>query len=153
MLVLHGGHSAPDGLVSRFVDEADRRGLLLLAPASRASTWDVILRENRFGPDVASSDRALAEVFDRHPVDPSRIAVVGHPDGGSYALSLGLANGDLFRDVIAFSPGGIVGRPRPKSPRVFISHGRQDHVLPIDECSMARRPLIPRDGPTYDGFP
>jgi phospholipase/carboxylesterase len=135
LLLLHGGYSAPDGMVSRFIGEADRRGLLLLAPASRAHTWDVILSENRFGSDVAFIDRALAETIDQHLVDPDRVSIVGNSDGGSYALSLGLANGDLFRDVIAFSPGGNVAAPRAGNPRLFISHGRDDEVLPIDECS------------------
>jgi poly(3-hydroxybutyrate) depolymerase len=38
-------------------------------------------------------------------VDPQRICVSGFSDGASYALSLGLANGDLFTHVAAFSPG------------------------------------------------
>jgi len=155
LLLLHGGYGAPAGMVSRFIGEADRRGLLLLAPASRAQTWDVITSGNHFGPDVAFIDRALSETFDRHPVDPDRVAVVGLSDGGSYALSLGLANGDLFRDVIAFSPGGrIATEPRPGSPRLFISHGRQDEILPIDECSRVVVPELREAGldVTYEEF-
>jgi predicted esterase len=44
-------------------------------------------------------------------------------------------NGDLFRRVLAFSPGFVIpGKPHGK-PRFFISHGTTDAILPIDRCS------------------
>jgi hypothetical protein len=53
----------------------------------------------------------------------------------SYALSLGLTNGELFSHVIAFSPGFMAPlRPRG-TPKIYISHGVEDEVLPIDPCS------------------
>ena len=58
----------------------------------------------------------------------------GFSDGASYGISLGLINGDLFSSVVAFSPGFVVdGTPHSK-PRIFISHGTNDHILPIDRC-------------------
>jgi predicted esterase len=59
----------------------------------------------------------------------------GFSDGTSYALSLGLANGDLFTHIIAFSPGFIPRSSRQGKPRIYISHGIQDNILPIDLCS------------------
>jgi phospholipase/carboxylesterase len=53
-------------------------------------------------------NRALEEAFARCAIDRSRIAIGGFSDGESYALSLGLANGDVFSYIIAFSPGFIV---------------------------------------------
>ncbi|GJD66696.1 alpha/beta hydrolase [Methylobacterium frigidaeris] len=67
-------------------------------------------------------------------VGPQRITVAGFSDGASYALSLGLANGDLVRDVLAFSPGFAAPARRQGAPRIFISHGRQDPVLPFERC-------------------
>ena len=52
----------------------------------------------------------------RYAVDPSRVAVGGFSDGASYALSLGLTNGDLFTHVLAFSPG-FRRRERRAGPR------------------------------------
>jgi predicted esterase len=80
-------------------------------------------------------------VFARYAVDPARVAVGGFSDGASYALSLGLANGDLFAGVIAFSPGFMAPPQRRGTPRIFISHGVRDEVLPIDTTS---RELVPR---------
>jgi predicted esterase len=81
-------------------------------------------------------------------VDPARISVGGFSDGATYALSLGLINGDLFHRVVAFSPGFVVpGLPHGK-PRIFISHGTADPILPIDQCSRVIVPGLRRLG--YD---
>jgi predicted esterase len=41
----------------------------------------------------------------QYNVDRSAICCSGFSDGASYALSLGLSNGDLFSHILAFSPG------------------------------------------------
>jgi len=138
IVMLHGAGGSADRFITRFGDAPSQAGIALLVPASRSSTWDAI--RDGMGPDVAFLDRALARVFEMVAVDPARIAVGGFSDGASYALSLGLINGDLFRRVIAFSPGFIVeGTPRGR-PQFFISHGTADQILPIDRCS---RRIVP----------
>ena len=81
-------------------------------------------------------------------VDPARIGIGGFSDGASYALSLGVANGDLFTHVLAFSPGFIARAGQRGKPRVFISHGTKDEVLPIDRTSRSIVPDLERRG--YD---
>lgn len=137
VVMLHGagGHAA--GALALI--EAAATGALLLAPESRGSTWDVIM--GGYGPDIAFLDAALREVFAHHPVDPLRVALAGFSDGASYALSAALGNGDLFTHALAFSPG-FAAPPEPVGrPRVFVSHGVEDQVLPIGACS---RRLVPR---------
>lgn len=108
---------------------AEAHGMIILAPDSRGRTWDVVT-SGLFGPDVAFLDDALAYTFDRCSVDPSHIVLAGFSDGASYALSLGVANGDLFTKLIAYSPGFInPGSPITGKPPIFISHGRQDQIL------------------------
>lgn len=134
VLLLHGaGGHAHDGL-RVLLHLADRAGLILVAPASTRHTWDIIAGRS-YGPDRALADRALADVFARYHVDASRLGVGGFSDGASYALSLGLANGDLFSHILAFSPGFIGPLEARGEPQVFISHGTGDHILPIDPCS------------------
>ena len=138
VLVLHGaGATAQHGL-DPLIGQADDAGLILVAPSSQRETWDLLL--GGYGPDVAWIDRVLAEVFQRLPVDPTRLAVGGFSDGASYALSLGLTNGDLFSHVLAFSPGFAAPARRRGRPRLFLSHGTRDRVLPIHACS---RRLVP----------
>ena len=146
VVMLHGaGGRARDGLAP-FIGAADEAGVILLAPESRGRTWDVIL--GGYGPDVAFIDRALEQTFDRCSVDAAHVAVEGFSDGASYALGLGLGNGDLFRRIVAFSPGYAPNARAEGRPSVFISHGTGDDVLPIDRCSRRIVPSLQRRG--YD---
>ncbi|HEX8291919.1 MAG TPA: hypothetical protein VF570_09205 [Pyrinomonadaceae bacterium] len=139
MLLLHGAGGSARHTVSLLRGLADKSGMILLVPDSRGGTWDVI--EGGYGPDVAFIDRALGQTFGRYNVDPARVAAGGFSDGASYALSLGATNGDLFTHVVAFSPGFMSPASRHGSPALFVSHGTQDRVLPIDACS---RRIVPR---------
>jgi len=132
VVLLHGATSRPDRVLPVLRADAERDGFLLLAPKSREYSWDII--GGGFGPDVAGLDRLLAEVFDRFEVDPARIALAGFSDGASYALSVGLVNGELFSRILAFSPGFVVPGRRAGKPAVFLSHGDADTVLPIERC-------------------
>jgi len=79
-------------------------------------------------------NRALERVFDSVVIDPARVAVGGFSDGASYAISLGLINGDLFKRVAAFSAGFVIEGAAQGKPGFFISHGTRDQILPIDRC-------------------
>ena len=145
-LTLHGaGGSARSG-ISHFLDLADEVGVVLLAPESRGRTWDVLV--GGYGPDVEFIDLALDRAFDRLALDTRRLAITGFSDGASYALSLGLTNGDLFTRVIAFSPGFMAPAQRRGKPSIFVSHGTRDGVLPIGRCSRRIVPQLDREG--YD---
>ncbi len=134
VLLLHGsGGDARQGL-QLLEHLAESHGLILLALSSTGPTWDVIYTRS-YQADVALIEKALAQVFGQYSVDLRRLAIGGFSDGASYALSLGRANGLLFSDVIAYSPGFIAPAPPEGKPRIFISHGVGDRVLPIDPCS------------------
>jgi predicted esterase len=143
-LMLHGAGGDAQGGLFPLLDLADAAGIILVAPESRGRTWDVIM--GRYGLDVEFVDRALAQAFDRYTVDPAHLAVGGFSDGASYALSLGLTNGDLFSHVLAFSPGFMAPARREGAPRIFVSHGTRDEVLPIDMCSRRLVPALQRAG-------
>jgi phospholipase/carboxylesterase len=147
VLLLHGaGGHARQGL-DLLRGLADVAGLVLLAPASRDRTWDLLVGR-RYGPDLALIERALEQTFSRYAIDAARLAVGGFSDGASYALSLGITNGDLFTHVIAFSPGFVAPAGSPGSPRIFVSHGTRDGVLPVERCSRRIVPELKRSG--YD---
>ena len=138
LLLLHGATGYGGRMLKRVPDLADATGVIVLAPDSRDGSWDIISRGG-YGPDVAFLDRALAATFDRYAIDPARVAIGGFSDGASYALSLGVMNGDLFTHIIALSPGFMAPLDQTGKPRIFVSHGTMDEVLPIDMCS---RPLV-----------
>ena len=134
-LLLHGAdEDARDGL-ALLRQQADGAGLILLALGSQGPTWDLVVGRGRYGPDIVAIDRALEQTFSLCAVDPARVAVGGYSDGASYALSLGIGNGDLFTHVLAFSPGFMAPTRQEGSPCVFVSHGTHDRWLPIDRCS------------------
>jgi phospholipase/carboxylesterase len=144
VLSLHGAGGDAQGGLYPLYDLADQSGLIILAPPSRRQTWDVIL--NSYGPDVAFIDAALQRAFAQCSVDPARCGIAGFSDGASYALSLGITNGDLFTAVLAFSPGFMAPTAQRDSPRIFVSHGIQDDVLPIDVTSRRIVPELERAG-------
>jgi phospholipase/carboxylesterase len=144
VVLLHGAGANSRDIMPYLRGLADATVLILLAPTSREYTWEVIV--GGYGPDVESIDRALEDTFSRYAVDPERIAVGGFSDGASYALSLGITNGDLFGYILAFSPGFMAPAGQVGSPRIFISHGTHDEVLPIDHCSRRIVPQLQRAG-------
>lgn len=147
VVAFHGAGGVDDGPINLLSSHAETDGFIVLATDSRGRTWDAILGAYR--ADVAVIDRSLRYVFDNCAVDPDRIFVEGFSDGASYALGLGLANGDLFKRIVAFSSGFIPGGgARVGRPRVFMSHGAADPILPIDSTSRTIVPALRRDG--YD---
>ena len=132
LLTLHGATMHSRQMLRPLLAAADDFGVVLVLPDSRGQTWDVLL--GGYGPDVDFIDRALNVAFGRCRVAPDAVAVGGVSDGASYALSIGVANGDLFNRIAAFSPGFIMPLEVVGAPAVFVSHGIHDRILPIDQC-------------------
>jgi phospholipase/carboxylesterase len=145
LVYLHGATGSEQQGIRKLTPFADDRGFLLLSPASTGGTWDAI--QEGYGPDVSIIDQALTRAFAARYVDERRIAVCGFSDGASYALGLGLSNGDLFTSVLAFSPGFIpAGSKQTGRPRIFVSHGTNDEILPIASCSRRLVPELTKAG-------
>jgi len=146
LVLLHGATGSGERMLRRLGTAPDEAGVAVLAPDSRETTWDAL--GGRFGADVHFINRALERVFSTVAVDPERIAVGGFSDGATYALSLGLINGDLFSRILAFSPGFVVPGVPHGHPQFFVSHGTDDSILPIDRCSRLIVPALQKRG--YD---
>jgi phospholipase/carboxylesterase len=129
IVALHGSGGTPAGAIEAFSGAWGEPGLALIAPASKGQTWSILRSEQDL--DLESVNLALAKAYERCTIDPRRIAIGGFSDGATYALTLGVSNGDLFPAVIAFSPGGVVAGEQRGFPRFFVSHGTRDSVLPI----------------------
>lgn len=126
IVALHGAGQVGLDMIEALRARARRRGFAVVAPTSRGTSWR--LRQGPVGPDAAFIDLSLRTAFERIAVDPARIAVLGMSDGASYALSLGLANGDLFRDVIALEPLQFRTPTTRGASRYFLSIGQRDTV-------------------------
>ncbi len=137
-LALHGATQDAPFSIRSFRAAAEALGVVLIAPNSADATWD--LSGGPRGADARTIEDAMNAAMRRAPINPRRLACAGFSDGASYALSLGLANGDLFSDVLAFSPGFMNPGPLHGHPHVFIAHGQADTILPFDGAqAMAKR--------------
>jgi phospholipase/carboxylesterase len=151
LVFCHGAGGSADRSQRLVGAAAADAGVLVLATTSAATTWDLLA--GGLGRDVAVLDAALSAAFDRVAVD--RAAIGGFSDGASYGLALGLANGDLFDAVLAFSPGFAAPPQRRGHPRVRICHGTTDRVLPVERCGRRVARELARQGyaVTYEEFP
>lgn len=130
MVMFHGAGGSADKVLPFFIEHAQHRGFLLMLPQSQFPTWDLVIGGN--GPDLERLDKALAEVTSRFAIDPTQLAFAGFSDGGSYALSAGVTNGDIASHVIVFSGGFMSVFTQEGTPRIFIAHGLEDEQLPIE---------------------
>jgi predicted esterase len=145
IVLCHGaGRSSTDWTTAPLDMLFGDRNIVVVAPDSRELSWDI--RYGSYGPDVEFIDFALSYAFARCAIDPSKIAIGGFSDGASYAVSLGLTNGDLFTHVVGFSPGFYVPDTIRGKPRVFLSHGTSDPVLPFNWTSTQLAPALTNSG-------
>jgi phospholipase/carboxylesterase len=145
-LTLHGCCGEARSGLNLWFQQARDAGVILLAPDG-GGAWG-------FGDTAERIDRGLQEVFVRYAVDPDHVAVVGFSAGASFALSLGLINGDLFTHVVSHSPGGYIAGEATGEPEVFVIHGVDDQTIPI-EVSRDLVPELKREGyrVRYEEYP
>lgn len=139
LVMFHGAGGSADKVLPFLIGHARQRGFLLLLPQSQFPSWDLVIGGN--GPDLERLDKALSEVASRFSINPSHLGFAGFSDGGSYALSAGVTNGDVASHVIAFSAGFMSVFQQNGTPRIFIAHGLEDEQLPIETSA---RPHVAR---------
>jgi len=143
-VMFHGAGGFPEKVLPFVEEHAERGRFLVLAPHSLYPTWDIVIGGH--GPDLDRLGRALGVVHDHHRI--GRRAFAGYSDGASYALSLGITNGDIASHVIAFSGGFMSILSQAGAPQVFIAHGLQDEQLPIATTGRANAAKLSAAG--YD---
>ncbi|TCK36614.1 phospholipase/carboxylesterase [Paraburkholderia sp. BL8N3] len=134
-VMFHGAGGFPEKVLPFIEEHAERDKFLILAPHSMYPTWDIVVGGS--GPDLERLQEALTEVTSRYRIDRDHLAFAGFSDGASYALSIGVTNGDIASHVIAFSGGFMSIFTQEGAPEVFIAHGLQDEQLPIETSGRA----------------
>lgn len=133
LVLLHGANGSAERQLARFNSIPGEHGVAVLAIDSRDRTWDGVMGAG-YGPDVEFINLALDKVFRQVAVDPARLTMGGFSDGASYGLSLGLVNGDLFPRIAAMSAGFLIPAKTHGKPKILMTHGTSDDILPIDKC-------------------
>lgn len=135
MCFFHGGGGSAEKVLPIIREHAETHGILTLVPQSLFHTWDIVIGGN--GPDRERLERALGWVAARYALRPDKFAFAGRSDGGSYALSNGIANGDFVSHIIAFSAGFMTPLHQEGVPYIFISHGTNDEEIAVEKGGRA----------------
>jgi phospholipase/carboxylesterase len=144
LVIFHGANGNTENILPFFDDYANQHKFLLLVPQSTFVTWD--LSVGGHGPDLERLNKALFEVASRFPITNEHFGLAGFSDGASYALSVGVSNGDLLSHVIVLS-GGFMNAYQPiGKPRLFIAHSPKDEQLPIDKSGRKHAALLKNAG-------
>jgi phospholipase/carboxylesterase len=146
LVMFHGAGGFPEKVLPFIEEHAERDRFLILAPHSMYPTWDIVIGGH--GPDLERLHLALAEVTSHYSIDRDHLALAGFSDGASYALSVGITNGDIASHVIAFSGGFMSIFTQEGAPKVFIAHGLVDEQLPIETSGRANATRLKAAG--YD---
>lgn len=130
VMMLHGFSGWGDGQRALFA-LAEELGFIVIAPESRDITWGKEIPG--FDADVRYLGPAYRHVSSLVDIDDAHVALGGQSDGAGYALTMGLAYGDVFNHLIILAGGGLIEPLRRKGkPRIFIAQGVKDTTMPPD---------------------
>jgi phospholipase/carboxylesterase len=130
VMMLHGFSGWGDGQKPLFA-LAEELGFIVIAPESRGITWGKEVPG--FDADVRYLGPAYRYVSSLVDIDDAHVALGGQSDGAGYALTMGLAYGDVFNHLIILAGGGLIEPLRRKGkPKIFIAQGVQDTTMPPD---------------------
>ncbi len=156
VVLLHGFGASMRDLVG-LSPSIDRSGYLYIFPNApiemttgygmRGYAWTTIGPGS--SPDEAARAEAMLEalieeVGQRYGVGEGRMVLGGFSQGGMMTYRYGMPNPELFAGLVVLS-GGVNGQdelrdrlPVHRDQPIFISHGTEDGVIPVEE---ARRSL------------
>jgi predicted esterase len=153
IILLHGAGGSGSVMLDAFRSQLDAAGAIGLAPDALNLTWDMFDGASLFASDVPFVNDMLDQTFARCAVDTNRVSLLGFSDGASYALTVGIANADQLRSIVAFSPG-TYSVSNPHGPTgVFTAHGTLDPVFSAENAATIDAQLRARSfHVTHDEF-
>lgn len=143
VLALHGGSGHGRSFLWSWLRTARSRGAILISPSSVDSTWSLM------GPDRDGENlkRMVGHVEETWNVDTDHMLMTGMSDGGTFTYVQGLQDDCRFTHLAPMSasfhpmlmevadPGRVQGLP------VYLTHGAQDWMFPIDIARSANEAL------------
>ena len=143
VVVLHGGSGNGGAFLWSWLREARTRGLILVAPTARGSTWSLMEPQ----VDGANIEQIVRDVSAKWNVDPGRQLLTGMSDGGTFTYVLGLQAGCRFTHLApvaaSFHPLilSMADADRVRELPIHIVHGAQDWMFPPEMAQGAERAL------------
>jgi len=143
VVAMHGGSGNGGAFLWSWVREARTRGIVVIAPTAKGSTWSLMEPEVD-GPNI---DRMVDQVSADWNIDPARMLLTGMSDGGTFTYVLGLRGECRFTHL---APVSAVFHPimmtfadpaRLRDLPIHIVHGTQDWMFPPEVAQGAERAL------------
>jgi polyhydroxybutyrate depolymerase len=146
LLLLHGFTSSGDEVEGYLdvADAADRAGVVYVAPdgsknANGDRFWNATDACCNFDDssvdDVAYLSGVIADIQDELAIDPTRIGIVGHSNGGFMAYRMACERADLVASIVSLA-GATFADPadcQPSEPvSVAQAHGTADDTILFD---------------------
>ncbi len=109
---------------------AAERGFAVLAPSARS-------RYSRFGgPDAADIDQLRLIVSRIRPIDPKRVALIGHGPAAFAAINAALASSGKWPVAVAIAglPAGLPVASEGSRPRLLFEYAADDKLFAVAEA-------------------
>jgi phospholipase/carboxylesterase len=145
----------PNALAVRFVfPHAPMQAVTINGGAVMRAWYDVYALEGQRREDetgVRASQATVEELIAREKargVPAARLVLAGFSQGGAIALQTGLRHGERLAGIMALSTYLPVAStlaaeasPANRATTIFMAHGLDDPLIPIERATMSRRQL------------
>jgi polyhydroxybutyrate depolymerase len=130
----YGGSATQTGSHTELSQESDKQGFIAVYPQGSGGEWAVTGSPDAgaIGPTDTALFKTLLDFFDASGcVDPQRIYVVGHSQGGGMAATVGCAFADRFAGIAMVAGENFSAPCKPARPLpVLMFHALDDPNLP-----------------------
>jgi phospholipase/carboxylesterase len=140
IVALHGASGSGRDFLWMWVREAKSLGYLVAAPSAHGNTW---------APD---DDVGVLEILSwmsqHYQIGNRRVLLTGMSDGATYVLLHGLSHPDEYRalaplcGVLHPANEALGNLARARGMPIYLVHGEQDFIFPVQRARMARDALI-----------
>lgn len=143
VVAMHGGSGNGGAFLWSWLREARTRGLILIAPTARGSTWSLMEPQ----VDGANIELIARDVASKWNIDASRQLLTGMSDGGTFTYVLGLGTGCRFTHLAPIAASfhplilAMADADRLQGLPIHIVHGAQDWMFPPEMALGAERAL------------
>ncbi len=143
VVALHGGSGNGGAFLWSWLREARTRGIIVVAPTARGSTWSLMEPEI----DGANIDDIVGEIGDKWSLDSTRQLLTGMSDGGTFTYVFGLRADCRFTHLAPIAASfhplilGMADAERVRSLPICIVHGAHDWMFPPEMARSAENAL------------
>jgi polyhydroxybutyrate depolymerase len=148
VIVLHGATSSPERVTARggWAEAVETRGFVAAVPEGYGTTWNAGaccgVAERDQVDDVAFIGEVVAMLAARPDIEPDRIYVVGHSNGGMLVYRLACESEAKLAGFGVVAGTRLVDCPEPRHEQMVHVHGSDDVTVPYEGSSETVRGFL-----------